>query len=329
MHDSNRLVIEVLRWSVSAGGIAVNYVGVNDLLRAKGEVRGVMATDTLTGEKFEIEAPLVVNAAGPDCRAVAQSFSEDNDALFRPSVAWNILLDRPPLSDGAVAIRPPTWNSRVYFAHSMRGQIFVGTGHAPVHEDSAQGPTEEGLSAMLADLNLAIPDLNAQRADVNRIFWGLLPAKSPGSVKLANENLILDHGKNGGPKGLFSVSGVKFTTARSAASRLVSLLTNYVAGSEAGEIPGRPAPSDYDLHPDTCGERRERIRRAKSIIDSEAPQSLVDLLIRRCNMVGDPDAALSVAQDCCSAFGWNADESAAQIADLSDFLESGFRLAPI
>ena len=205
----------------------------------------------------------------------------------------------------------------------MTGRLFVGTGHSPVVDGSAQEPIEEGVSEMLSDLNLAIPGLNAQRADVVRVFWGLLPAKRPGSIKLASENLILDHGQNGGPSGLFSVSGVKFTTARSAASKVVALLTNCAARSGSGRIPDRPAPSNYVLHPDRCRDRSERIRKAKTIIDSEAPQSLVDLLIRRCNMVGDPEAALSIAQDCCSAFGWNANESAAQMEDLSGFLEAG------
>lgn len=329
MRDSNRLMIEVLRWSVSAGGTAVNYVGVSDLLQANGEASGVVAIDTLTGEDFQVKAPLVVNAAGPECRALLQRFSEDNDALFRPSLAWNVLLDRPPLSSGAVAIQPPSKNSRVYFAHSMNGRLFVGTGHASVHDDGETAPTEQAVNSMLADLNLAIPELNVERADVKRVFWGLLPAKEAGSIELANENVLLDHGQKNGPKGLFSVSGVKFTTARSAASQLASLLSEYVGVSGPVDFPDRPAPSNYDLHPDTCPERNERIRRAKTIIEREAPQSLVDLLVRRCNMVGDPDAALSIARDCCSAFEWSAGESNAQIEDLSQFFESGRRLAPI
>ena len=328
MHDSSRLLIEVLRWSALAGGTAINYVGVSDLLRANGSVRGVVATNSLTGEDFEIEAPLVVNAAGPDCGAIARRFSQDHRTLFQPSVAWNVLLDRPPLSDGAVAIQPPTGNSQVYFAHSMSGHLFVGTGHTPVHDDTVSGPTEDGVSAMLADLNRAIPRLNVQQADIKRIFWGLLPARRPGSVELASDTVILDHGQKGGPKGLFSVSGVKFTTARSAARRLVSSMTGNVTGSDPAGFPDRPAPANYDLHPDKCGERAERIRRAREIIDNEAPNSLVDLLIRRCNLVGDPDTALSIAPDCCSAFDWSADESISQIAGLAEFLKAEWRPMP-
>ena len=328
MPDSNRLLMEVLRWSACAGGTSVNYFEVTDLLRSDGMVRGVIAKDVLTGSDHEIEAPLVVNAAGPECRAVAQRFSEDDPTLFRPSLAWNVLLDRAPLSDGAVAVQAPTGNSQMYFAHSLGRRLFVGTGHSPVHDNTVSGPTEDGVSAMLTDINRAIPGLDAQQADIKRIFWGLLPAKRPGSIELASDNVILDHGQKGGPKGLFSVSGVKFTTARSAARRLVSSMTGMVTGSDNAGLPDRPAPAKYDLHPDKCGERAERIRRAREIIDNEAPNSLVDLLIRRCNLVGDPDTALSIAPDCCSAFDWSADESISQIADLAEFLKAEWRPMP-
>jgi len=319
--DSNRLLMEVLRCSASAGGTPVNYVEVTDLLRSDGMVRGVIAKDVLTGSDHEIEAPLVVNAAGPECRAVAQRFSEDDPTLFRPSLAWNVLLDRAPLSDGAVAVQAPTGNSRMYFAHSLGGRLFVGTGHAPVDGNSMPGPAEADMSAMLADLNNAVPGIDLDRGDIRHIFSGQLPAKRFGSVDLANEPVILDHGREGGPEGLFSVSGIKFTTARRVASRLVHLLGAQTKGWDDLSLCDRPPPAAYDLHPMSCTDRAERIRRARGLIEHEAPQSLVDLLIRRCNLISDPDAAKSIALDCCTAFGWSSEQSNVQIRVLSAFLE--------
>jgi len=68
-----------------------------------------------------------------------------------------------------------------------------------------------------------------------------------------------------------------------------------------------------------CVDRAERIRRARELIEHEVPQSLVDLLIRRCNLVGDPEAALRIAEDCCTAFGWGLEQSNAQTKELSAF----------
>jgi glycerol-3-phosphate dehydrogenase len=329
MPDSNRVLMEVLRWSASAGGTSVNYIDVTNLLQSDGMVRGVIAKDVLTGSDYEIEASLVVNAAGPECGAVAQRFSEDRPALFRPSLAWNALLDRPPLSDGAVAVQAPTGNSRIYFAHSLGGRLFVGTGHAPVDGNSMPDPTEADMSAMLEDLNRAVPGIDLNRGDIRHIFSGQLPAKRCGSVDLTREPVILDHGREGGPQGLFSVSGVKFTTARHVASRLVQLLGAQTKDANDPGLCDRPPPAAYDLCPMSCTDRAERLRRARTLIEDEAPQSLTDLLIRRSNLVGDAGAAMSIAEDCCTAFGWDSEQSNLQINELSAFYEQRAPYRPL
>ena len=63
----------------------------------------------------------------------------------------------------------------------------------------------------------------------------------------------------------------------------------------APELPERPASNPYRLHPKGCPDRSERMHRAKGMIETEAPQSLGGLLIRRSNLVFDPGAALAIA----------------------------------
>ena len=57
------------------------------------------------------------------------------------------------------------------------------------------------------------------------------------------------------------------------------------------------------------------------MIENEAPQTLPDLLLHRSNLAFDPGAALTIADDCCEAFGWDAVESAEQINRLKDNLK--------
>ena len=66
--DSQRLVIEVIRWASAAGARALNYVSVDDLLTHRGRVVGVRATDAVSGQEREFRASTVINAAGPACR---------------------------------------------------------------------------------------------------------------------------------------------------------------------------------------------------------------------------------------------------------------------
>jgi glycerol-3-phosphate dehydrogenase len=56
------------------------------------------------------------------------------------------------------------------------------------------------------------------------VLWGRLPAVAEGSTELASRPVIADHGRQGGPQGLVSVSGVKLTTARAVARRTLKVL---------------------------------------------------------------------------------------------------------
>ena len=109
------------------GATALNYVECVSLLREGGGVRGVEAVDRVTGDVVELRAPVVVNCAGPSSRVVAERLDRDHERLFQPSLAFNLLLDRPPLSGAALALTPRNPTGRTYFLRSWRGRIVAGT----------------------------------------------------------------------------------------------------------------------------------------------------------------------------------------------------------
>ena len=51
-----------------------------------------------------------------------------------------------------------------------------------------------------------------------------MPAKREGTAELAVRPEIVNHGLRGGPKGLYSVSGVKFTTSHAVAVKVLKLI---------------------------------------------------------------------------------------------------------
>ena len=102
--DSQRLIVELLRWACHAGARALNYVEAAELQVEDGQVRGVRAVDRESGRSFEIRAGAVVSCAGPWVRRVARRFDRDVPGLFQPLLAFNLLLDREPLAAGAVAV---------------------------------------------------------------------------------------------------------------------------------------------------------------------------------------------------------------------------------
>lgn len=312
MPDSERLFMEILRLSCRLGGLALNYMEAAELLKSSEGISGVGAVDRESGETFEFRAPIVVNAAGPFCRQVASGFDQDVPALFRSSLAWNVLLKNRALSDCALAVAPKKPGGRTYFLVPWKGMILAGTGHAPWADGSRPpAPTIEQLQEFLDDLNLAIPTLAASQADILQIFPGLLPATEEGSTTLSTQEVIFDHGREGGPNGLYSVSGVKFTTARLVAEKVLgqpfpgsppAKLSNESASDSLGRQNMRGVFA-IDWRPDIQSPGWKQALR--EIILEESVIHLDDLVFRRTTLWNNLPRALDLSSQLCNLFNWD------------------------
>jgi glycerol-3-phosphate dehydrogenase len=217
MPDSEGLLREMLGWARACGAQAFDHRTAERLLVEAGRAAGVVARDGRTGEPRELRARYVVNCAGPWVRELAAVFDRDLPELFTPALAFNLVLDRAPLATEALAVAAPGRGSHTVFLVPWRGKILAGTCHLP--GPAPAGPTEEQIQGFIADLNAALPALALHRSEVLDVRWGILPAERPGGADPAVRPVIHDHGAAGGPRGLISVSGVKFTTARAIAER--------------------------------------------------------------------------------------------------------------
>ena len=302
MPDSQRLLVELLRWACASGARTLNYVEAKELVVEDGAVAGVRAIDRATDAVCELRAPVVVNTAGPWSRLVAEHFDRDVPELFRPMLAFNLLLDREPISEFAVAVAPRRSGGQTYFIHPWKDRVFAGTYQAPWSGTPDDGPPgEESIAAFLAELNEAVPGFELVPDDVLRVHWGLLPAASEGSAELALRPSWVDHGALGGPKGLFSSSGVKFTTARLVAERsLASVLRAQddrplppADGPERPEPREVPSVRDFDALVSSNPARARRL--VESIADEECARYPEDVLLRRTDWGMDPRAACESA----------------------------------
>jgi hypothetical protein len=150
---------------------------------------------------------------------VASAFDRERNELFRPSLAFNLLLRKPLPARVAVAVAPPDPEASIRFLQPTGDLTFAGTVHAP-YEDGGRGaeglgsgPDHRLIAEYLDELNRAMPGFGVSPDDVIRVFWGRLPATEDHTATLRTHPMLVDHGREGGPRGLFSVSGVKFTTA--------------------------------------------------------------------------------------------------------------------
>jgi glycerol-3-phosphate dehydrogenase len=314
------------------GARALNYVEAVELLKSRQGVTGVTAFDRESRESHEYRANVVVNAAGPWCRELATRFDRDEPSLFRSSLAWNILLDREAVSDHAVAVTPKKPGARTYFIVPWKGLVLVGTGHAPWRSSSEKPmPSCQQIQEFLDDLNLSVPGLKVDQNDILHLFAGLLPVKRDGSVDLVCREVILDHANKGGPKGLFSVSGVKFTTARLVAEK--TLRRTFPETKFSRQFTHRPGlrQSAYALDsyntPNLVGLLDTRIGSIKDsyrhLVEEESVQHLDDLIFRRTTLWENPRDAISVAPLLCDLFPWNDFRCREEIERLASKLSNG------
>jgi glycerol-3-phosphate dehydrogenase len=282
MLSSERVLMDLLGWACRCGATAINYMEAEHIVTLDGRSAGVEARDRVTDGVHRFQAPRVVNATGPHVRLLARQSDRDLPALFRPTLAFNLLLNRPPLAELAVAVQPPQRGAQVYFVLPWKGRLLAGTCYAGLPEATLEPKvTESQVKLFLDDLNAAVPGLDLAPRDVSHVYAGLLPGRRAGTTELAREAIVHDHGRHGGPQGLYSVSGVKFTTARQVAE--ATLRTMFGRELRAcRNAPERPQPL-VDLTEQTLlstatpfdGEARavesllQRIARAEAVMYAE------------------------------------------------------------
>ena len=300
-----RVIVEALKWAAEFGGVAVNYVEARSLMVSRGKVRGVAVSEVEGRASAELRARVVVNATGPWAADVAAKWGGADERLKPLVAAWNVLLDRPALSAHAVALQDLSApGAALKFATPLGDRLLVGTGYAPLAGpcESADAAADAELDVFLAAVNRCVPKLAATRRDVLRVFCGVLPAAAPGSGTPRARNLL----SRRGPRGLFTVSGTKFTTARAAARQALA------AVRRSGEVPWPDAaPRDYPpcyasaadglFHADwTLLDIESRRTALARIMAREAVEHLDDLVLRRTTLGDQPTRALAVARDLCA-----------------------------
>jgi glycerol-3-phosphate dehydrogenase len=210
----------------------------------------------------------------------------DADRLFRPSLAFNVLLDVNVPSRHALAVSPPGPNAPMLFLIPQQGTLLAGTMHlSRPRETTTAHPTDGEVDLFLQLLRRAVPDLPLSRTNVRRMFAGLLPATEVGGTRLRRREVIVDHGRAGGVQRVYSVSGVKFTTAnRVARKTLVKIGHSSGADEDGSALPLSPATTVVTDAGTLWTLEDQALRSAlRTLIQEEGVCSLDDLVLRRTN----------------------------------------------
>ncbi len=288
MPDSERLLVEMLRAACDLGSSALNRMEALSVRAEGGRAAGVVARDTENGTEWSFDAPVVVNCAGP----WAREFGGIPD-LFHPSLAFNLLFDRPPVSTHAVAVAPPAPGGSTYFLTGWKGRLFAGTYHDRCEPSvRTASPSELQIERFIADLNAAVPGLDLRRGEILRVHAGLLPARRPESEVLAVRETIHDHGTGGGLRGLHSVSGVKWTTARLVGAKTVERIFPGRRAVPFSRSPGPLPPTWPEFRDLAARDRSAAASLVDAIVRNESVRTPEDLVLRRTGWGSLPADAL-------------------------------------
>jgi glycerol-3-phosphate dehydrogenase len=218
MLSPERLVLAILRTAVQAGAVVVNHCEATDLIKSGKRISGVNIKDNLSQARAALSAKLVVNAAGPwadDVMKLAGN-QKQTKKLIRSK---GIHLVTRSLTRG-IALTVPVADEHVFILPWM-GMSLLATTDTKFDEDpDAACVTEADIHLLLNKTNAVLPEAQLTRDDVVHAYVGLRPLvadiddRAETTYGLSRGSEIYDHSEHGGPEGLLSALGGKWTAWR-------------------------------------------------------------------------------------------------------------------
>ena len=281
IYNSDRLTLSFVLSADEAGARVANYVEATGFLREGNRVRGITAKDRIGRTVLEIKGRVVLNAAGPWVDRMLDGLEgTSRPRFFYFSQAMN-LVTRPILKNVAVGVTSK--RNQILFVIPWRGLSMVGTRHAVYDGDPDDFEAkEENIQKLLDEVNSGYPAAQLRREDVRLVHRGLLPMVAPdrkdnqensngvASVNLVKQYRIYDHRREG-LEGLVSMVGVKYTTARDVAEKVVTHVFHML---------GRKAPSSCTSSTPVYGGAVESLSDFLTHETKRKPHGLNDDIVR-------------------------------------------------
>lgn len=246
LRHPERLTLSFLDSAARRGCVPANYLRVSRLRVRQGVVDGASATDRISGTELEVRSRAVVVAAGPWTRELIGGSIPVGERPIKGgrALAVNLVIGRR-LADVAIGLQarsgpaedPVCGGHRFLFIVPRGATTLLGTWYQIAEDSEVRAVCERGVRSLLREFNEVCPGVGLSTSDVVRSQWGWLPLKDgaePGrATALAERPRIEDHATRDGIRQLVSVEGIKYTTARSVAERVVDRVFSSL---------GRPSP---------------------------------------------------------------------------------------
>ncbi|MDB5076548.1 MAG: dependent oxidoreductase [Chloroflexi bacterium] len=236
---TERLNVENAIAAREAGATLYNHSRATGLLRQGDAVCGVIAEDTITGERRELRARLVLNAAGPWLDDIG-AMTGRMGTLSRRTKGVHLVM--PKVGDTAVVLYAKS-DVRLFVVVPWNGYSLVGTTDTDYTGSLDRIAAEpEDIRYLLSEVRRAYPN---EPWDPIYFTWAgvrsLMHIEGIPESDVSRKHLLYDHLEKDGIPGLLSIIGGKLTAYRWVAEDVVDTVCRIL------KHPGKSRTADLPL----------------------------------------------------------------------------------
>jgi glycerol-3-phosphate dehydrogenase len=222
-----RLCLDNVTDAVENGAQAYNHTEVIELRREERRVTGLAVRDTLTGETVEVKCCQIVNASGPWLDRLTGNLTGQSTRRLR--LTKGVHFAAPSAVEHALVLFSQQ-DGRLFFVIPWLGNSWVGTTDTDYNGDPDTVCADaEDVRYLQAGVEPVLPC-----ADWNRIYYtsaGLRALvresrRNAPESDVSRKHRLVQHTREEGWEGLYSVLGGKITAYRDIAEEVVSALMN-------------------------------------------------------------------------------------------------------
>ena len=273
---AERLCVELALDAVDHGAQLLLHTRVEAPLLEGGRVVGVRATNTLTGDRLELRAPVVYNVAGP---WIDRVFDPDPTAaqprLNGGAKGSHLVVDRFPGAPHDVVYYESRRDGRLVFVIPWLDRLMIGTTDVRFEEDPDLARCDIGEAEYLLDeVNALVPGAHLSMDDVRYTLSGVRPLPyEPGvpESSITRTHVLHDHESSGMP-GLVTVVGGKLTTYRQLAEDAVDDVLRRLDHKDPG------CPTRDRILPGAVGFKAAGLR--DDLVSRGAKEQVADRLVK-------------------------------------------------
>ncbi len=212
--DDARLAINLAQTAVDNNATVLNYCKVTSLKKEGKKNCGAIISDMETGNDYEVDAEVVINATGVFADEILQMDAPEVRPIIRPSQGVHLVLGKSFLQSEDAIMIPKTSDGRVLFAIPWHGKVLVGTTDTPLESHSLEPRALDSEVEFILQNAGSYLSRQPSRLDVLSVFAGLRPLAATEEGTEKTKEISRSHKVVISDSGLVSVIGGKWTTYR-------------------------------------------------------------------------------------------------------------------